>query len=93
MQPVNLKIIPAVAIYVGVFAGPGLAIFPAMFISELLNIAGIYFDGSFAWLYVLLSIVQLVVSWFIYRLALPTIATWLWDREPEILMTVANIPE
>lgn len=93
MQPVNLKIIPAVAIYVGVFAGPGLAIFPAMFISELLNIAGMYFDGSFAWLYVLLSIVQLVVSWFIYRLALPTIATWLWDREPEILMTVANIPE
>ncbi len=93
MQPVNLKLIPAIAIYAGVLAGPGLAIFPAMFAHELSKFAGFYFGGSFGWLYVLLSTIQLVITWFVYRWSLPSIAVWLWNRQPEILQTVANIPE
>ena len=93
MQPVNLKLVPAIAIYVGVLAGPGLAVIPAMFAQELSRFTGYYFGASFAWLYVVLSVIQLLVTWVIYRRSLPLIASWLWSREPEILQTVANIPE
>ncbi len=93
MQPVNLKLVPAIAIYVGVLVGPMLAVLPASFAQELSRFAGFYFGASFAWLYVLISVIQLAVTWVIYRKSLPMIASWLWNREPEILEMVANIPE
>lgn len=93
MQPVNAKVIPAIAVYVGVLIGPVIASLPTMLVYSVLQFVESFYEFQTAWIYLLVSLVQLVITWAIYRLCLVPMATWLWRREPEILEVVANIPE
>ena len=96
MQPVNVSVLSALAIYVGVFLGPTLAMIPTFIsfaISQLIMSSGISTQMAAGWCFLMLSILQLLISWGIYRWCLGPLGKWLWLQETKIVDVVANIPE
>ncbi|MFK7765896.1 MAG: hypothetical protein AB8B55_01550 [Mariniblastus sp.] len=93
MTPVNVKALPAIVLYAGIIVGPAIATIPAKITHGISVVFESYFAMPMGWLYVVLSLIQLVASWVIYRNCLSPLATLLWNHEPEILQAVANIPE
>ncbi len=94
MTPVNVKILPMVAIYVGVLIGPALAMTPTSIcwsLAKLLYFSSISFPSG--WAYLLLSLVQLGIVLPVYKLCQAPLGNSLWDQETEIVQVVANIPE
>ena len=92
MSPVNVKVVPAVAIYVGVLLGPALAMTPASIAWSIGKVA-YYADWPGGWVYFGLSVLQLVITWVVYRMCLVPLGRGLWNQETEIVQVVANIPE
>jgi len=94
MSPVNVKVLPAIAIYVGVLIGPAVAMTPASIcwsLAKLLDFSSIQFPSG--WAYFLLSVITLGVVLLVYKLCLTPLGRGLWSRETEIVQVVANIPE
>ena len=93
MSPVNAKVIPVIALYIGILVGPFAALLPtwlAVLASQLVERFSGYPMGV---LYLLLSSISLYVSWLVYRKSLDEIGGWLWQKETSILEVVANVPE
>ncbi|MFK7770033.1 MAG: hypothetical protein AB8B55_22685, partial [Mariniblastus sp.] len=80
-------------LYAGIIVGPAIATLPAKITHGISVVFESYFAMPMGWLYVVLSLIQLVASWVIYKNCLSPLATLLWNHEPEILQAVANIPE
>lgn len=92
MQPVNVAVIPALAIYLGVFAGPVLSMVPTVIAFSIANMSLIAGSAS-GWIFFVLSILQLLAAWGIYQWCLGPLGEWLWNQETKIVEVVANIPE
>lgn len=93
MTPVNAKVIPVIVLYLGILVGPFVAMLPTFccfFGGKLLEKS---IGMPMGWLYLLLSLVQIAVVWYVYRKSLDTLGPSLWQRESELLGTVANIPD
>lgn len=93
MTPVNSRIIPVVMLYLGVMLGPFLSLLPIMVIHIALQLTEKSFAWPMGWLYLILTLGLLLVSWLVYRKSLVELGNWLWKKEPAILEVVANIPE
>ena len=96
MQPVNISVISALAVYIGVFLGPTLAMIPSFIsfaISQIILSTEIVNQMGAGWFFLTLSVLQLLVSWGIYRWCLGPLGKWLWLQETKIVDVVANIPE
>ncbi|QEG20703.1 hypothetical protein [Mariniblastus fucicola] len=93
MQPVNARVIPVVALYVGILAGPFLAMTPTWMALSIAQLAETISGFPMSLLYVALALLSLAVSWLLYHKSLIEFGKWLWRKESEILPTVANIPE
>ena len=93
MQPANAPIIHTIAVYLGVLVVPFLVVQPAM----TMIFVEMAFQGNFGvirgWIYLPLSILQLVVTGLIYVWTLTPFGNWLWNRESRILEVVSKIPE
>ncbi len=93
MKPVNAPIVPSLVVYLGVLVGPAILLTPMIFAAGLSMLLQWSSGASTNWLYLLLSVVQLAVSLWLYSWTLGDLGKWLWSQEPNILQVVANIPE
>ena len=93
MTPVNTKIIPVLMLYLGILVGPLVALIPVMVVHVAVGLLERSIVWPLGWLYMLLSLLLLWVSWLVYRRSLVEFGDWLWKKESAILDTVANIPE
>ena len=93
MTPVNTKIIPVLMLYLGILIGPFVALIPFMVVNIAVGLLEKSSTWPLGWLYVLLSLAMLLVSWLVYRRSLVEFGEWLWKKESSILDVVANIPE
>ena len=93
MTPVNTKIIPVLMLYLGILVGPLVALIPVMVVHVAVGLLERSIVWPLGWLYMLLSLLLLLVSWLVYRRSLVEFGDWLWKKESAILDTVANIPE
>jgi len=93
MTPVNARVIPVVALYLGILVGPFVALLPMMVAHFVLQMVEKSTAFPMGWLYLLLTFPLLLISWVVYRKSLVELGDWLWKKEPAILDIVANIPE
>jgi len=93
MTPVNARVIPVIALYLGILVGPFAAMLPVMVIHFAIQLVERSIAWPMGWLYLLLSFPLLVVSWLVYRKSLIEFGNSLWKNESSILDVVANIPE
>ena len=93
MQPANAPMIHKILLYAGVLISPFVVIQPATTFIFVEMLASGEFGKIGGWLYLLLTSIQLIVTWLIYRWSLTPLSEGLWQREPEILETVSNLPE
>jgi hypothetical protein len=93
MQPANPRFVPMLLMVIGSMLGPGILLIPTTIICGVPIGLEMWLEHSMAWLYLLLSLIQLVVTLCAYRWCIKFQGDWLWLREPKILDTVANIPE
>lgn len=93
MQPTNAPILSMILLYVGVLIGPMIAVQPA---SIAFSIALLY-AGSLtepdAWVYLLLSLAQLIGAVVVYFVSIRLLGDALWVRQTDIIQAVANLPE
>jgi hypothetical protein len=78
---------------IGSMLGPGILLIPTTFVCGAPLLLEMWLGHSMAWLYLLLSLIQLAATLFAYRWFINLQGDWLWLREPKILDVVANIPE
>lgn len=93
MTPVNSKVIPLVLLFAGILIGPGIALLPTALSFSAGQLLEMIWGKPMGWLFLLLSIVQLIAVWMIYQKSLAILGPRLWQRESELLEVVANIPE
>ncbi len=93
MQPANPRFLPMLLMVIGSMLGPGMLLIPTTFVCGAPLLLEMWLGHSMAWLYLLLSLIQLVATLFVYRWFIKLQGDWLWLREPKILDVVANIPE
>jgi hypothetical protein len=72
---------------------PGILLIPTTCVCGLPILLEMWSGYSMAWLYLLLSVLQLAVTLVAYRWVIKFEGNWLWWREPKILDVVANVPE
>lgn len=93
MQPTNSPMLSMILLYVGVLVGPVIVIQPATIVLSIaLMSAGSLIEPD-GWVYLGLSLIQLVGAVFVYWLSLRFLADALWNRQTEIISSVANLPE
>ena len=80
-------------LYLGILVGPLVALIPVMVVHVAVGLLERSIVWPLGWLYMLLSLLLLLVSWLVYRRSLVEFGDWLWNKEPAILDNVANIPE
>lgn len=93
MTPVNARVIPVVLLYVGILVGPFVAMLPTFMAHFAVSFLEVYVGWPMGWLYLLLSIPVLLVTWLVYRKSLEGLGNWLWTNESKILDIVAKVPE
>jgi hypothetical protein len=93
MQPANPRFLQMLILIFGSMLAPMVLMVPTSFSYGLPMLLEGVFGVSMNWLYLLLSIAQLAVTWFAYAWSLRQLDGILWRREPAILDIVANIPE
>lgn len=93
MTPVNARIIPVIALYLGILVGPFGALLPTSAAFGTCFLIEKSTGTPMGWLFVLLSLVTLAGSWLLYRWTLVELGKGLWNRESDILPIVSNVPE
>jgi cellobiose-specific phosphotransferase system component IIC len=93
MQPANPRFLQMLVLIFGSMLAPMVLMVPTSFAYGVPMLLAGVFGISMDWLYLLLSIAQLVLTWFAYLWTLKQLDGILWKREPAILDIVANIPE
>lgn len=93
MQPSNPKIISLLVLMLASTIGMSFMLFPSSVAFGIPWMLEFWQGISLNWLYLLLSLLQLAVTCWVYRWVLKDQADWLWSRETKILNEVANLPE
>lgn len=93
MQPANPRFVPMLIMFAGVIFGPMILMLPTVVACGIPAMIEVATLRSMGWLFLLLSTIQLGLSWMFYQWVLQHQQNWLWRREPRILDVVANIPE
>ena len=93
MQATNAPLVHTLLLYAGILICPFLIVQAAMMFIFIEMLANGNFGPISGWLYLPLTVVQLVATWLIYRWTLTPMGNWLWKQESKILEVVSNLPE
>ncbi len=93
MQPANPRFLQMLILIFGSMLAPMLLMTPTSIAFGIPTLIQNLIGYSMDWLYLVLTAVQLCVTWTLYQWSLQKMGDWLWNREPKILDIVANVPE
>lgn len=93
MQPANPKVMAMLALMLSMTFGMALLLVPSSIVIGATNLLEWAVGQPLGWVLLLLSAIQLAVTIWVYRIVLKQQANWLWTRESQILLEVANVPE